>query len=375
VAGTAITTGTKKKKLAFSCAGEGFGHIARIVALSEYLQNDFEIIYFVPESVQDFLLKHLGNVRIVTIPSFHFVLRDHGIDYLGTAKENMGYLLNYSDIVAEIKNYLTEYAIDSLVCDFEPFVSRAAACLGIPFMNFSHPGILIKTIPFTFSGFCSRAVARFMTPGAQANLFCSFYNGEIGPVIRKEIRMKAPVQEDFYLVYTKKDSRKRMIDCLNYFPDKKFEVYPQKNGDFAEALRRCRGVIAPAGHQLISEALYLSKPVLAFPQTGQYEQKVNARMLEKSGRGFYGHVGHMQHDMKKFFDHIDEFPYPENRFERFCFTDDTGKIVSFIKRFVQSAVLSGTIYTYTYFDTIQEKIEIIRHELQRNIRSTDRTSA
>jgi uncharacterized protein (TIGR00661 family) len=378
VADTAVKNGTGKKILAFSCAGEGFGHIARIVALSEYLRNDFEIIYFVPKSVQGFLLKNLGTVRIVTIPSFHFVLRDHGIDYLRTVKENIGYFLNYADIVSEIKKRLSEYRIDSLICDFEPFVSRSAASLGIPFMNFSHPGILIKTFPLSFSGFCSRAVARFMTPAAQANLFCSFYNGEIGPVIRREIREKEPVYEDFYLVYTKKDSQKQMLDCLQYFPDKRFAVYPREGGDFAESLCRCRGIIAPAGHQLISEALYLGKPILAFPQKGQYEQTVNARMLEKSGRGFYGKVQHMQRDMQRFFDHIEEFPYCQNRFERFCFTDDTRKIVKFITGFVRTYSVAKkvkNIYAYTYFDTIQEKIRILREELQKNLHTADRTSA
>ncbi|OJF75839.1 MAG: hypothetical protein BKP49_10280 [Treponema sp. CETP13] len=356
-----------KKRLAFSCAGEGYGHIARIVALSEELKNDFDLFYFVPESVQDFLINHLGNVTVISIPSFHFVLKQHGVDYLQTGKENCEYIIKFKSITKSIQEHLKIHEIDALVCDFEPFVSSAAAALNIPFMNFSHPGILLKTFPLSFTGICSRIVARFMTPSSQANKFCSFYNGEIGPVIRKEIRNKTPIVKDFYLVYTKKDSRNKILKTLENFPHEKFEIYPRKDGDFAEALRSCKGVIAPAGHQLLSEALYLNKPILAIPQKNQYEQKVNARMLEKSGRGFAGNIKSIQEDLFRFIHSINEFPYKENKFEHFCFTDDTQTIVNFIIRFVYKETQNNqerkNIYTYTYFNTIQEKIQRFQNEI------------
>jgi len=358
-----------KKHLAFSCAGEGFGHIARIVALSEHLKNDFELFYFVPNSVQDFLIAHLGNVRIISIPTFHFVLKQHGVDYIQTVKENSNYVLKFRTFKKIIEKQLKLNKIDALVCDFEPFVSSAAASINIPFMNFSHPGILLKTFPLSFTGICSRLVARCMTPSAQANKFCSFYNGEIGPVIRKEISEKIPVNNDFYLVYTKKDSRVKILNTLKEFPNEHFEVYPRKNGNFAEALRCCKGVIAPAGHQLLSEALYLNKPILAFPQKNQYEQKINAIMLEKSGRGFAGSIKTVKKDLTRFIDSINQFPFKANKFEHFCFTDDTVTIVKFIKTFVieqtKNTKMSKNIYTYTYFNTIQEKIDRLRKELQK----------
>jgi uncharacterized protein (TIGR00661 family) len=359
-----------RKRLAFSCAGEGFGHIARIVALSEHLKNDFDLFYFVPETVQPFLIKHLGNVTIISIPTFHFVLKKHGVDYLQTIKENSKYIRNFKSITKSIEEQLKENKIDALVCDFEPFVSSAATSINIPFMNFSHPGILLKTFPFSFTGICSRIVARFMTPGSQANKFCSFYNGEVGPVIRKEICQKKPIRKDYYLVYTKKDSRTKILKTLNEFPNEKFEVYPREGGDFAEALRCCKGVIAPAGHQLLSEALYLNKPILAFPQKNQYEQKVNAQMLEKSGRGFEGNIKTIKKDLIRFMSSINKFPYKANKFEHFCFTDDTQTIVDFIKEFVleqsKNKTMRKNIYTYTYFNTIHEKILRLQKELQRN---------
>ena len=126
-----------------------------------------------------------------------------------------------------------------------------------------------------------------------------------------------------------------MMQALEAYPGYRFDVYPRKTGDFADALSRCKGVIAPAGHQLLSEALYLGKPVLAFPQKNQYEQTVNARMLEKSGFGMHGRFFCMKSDMKRFFRKIDELPARQNRFERFKFTDDTDYVVNYITDFVK----------------------------------------
>ncbi|MGA0714638.1 MAG: glycosyltransferase family protein, partial [Gemmobacter sp.] len=62
--------------------------------------------------------------------------------------------------------------------------------------------------------------------------------------------------------------------------------YRAFSGDaFVQDLARCSSVIATAGFTLMSECLYLEKPLLALPMTGQFEQQVNALFLERSGCG------------------------------------------------------------------------------------------
>lgn len=353
-----------KKRLAFSCAGEGFGHISRIVALSEPLRDHFDLVYFVPKSVQDFLFQHLGMVPVVTIPSFHFVLKDHRVDYLATAKKNKSLFWSHK-IRNEIKEQLTNMQVDALLSDFEPFASRAASDIGIPVLNLNHPGIVLKTFSLSFNGIASQLVAHYMIPPSQKTLFCSFYNGEVGPIIRQEIKNSHRTKGDYYLVYTKKDSREKILNCLKKFPELKFDIYPREDGNFARALCRCKGVIAPAGHQLLSEALYLGKPVLAFPQKNQYEQKVNARMLEKSGYGIHGRLHSMKQDMNRFFSMIDELPKKRSRFERFKFKDDTDNVVNMVINFVheQTKGAPTKLYRYSFIDSIKEKIDIVYKEI------------
>ena len=60
---------------------------------------------------------------------------------------------------------------------------------------------------------------------------------------------------------------------------------PFANEAFIEDLRTCRGVVASAGYSLMSEAVYLRKPMLALPLAGQFEQAMNSRYLEALGYG------------------------------------------------------------------------------------------
>jgi uncharacterized protein (TIGR00661 family) len=56
---------------------------------------------------------------------------------------------------------------------------------------------------------------------------------------------------------------------------------------FLEDLASCRAIVANAGFSLISEALHLGKPYLAWPVRRQFEQVFNAYYVDKMGYGAY----------------------------------------------------------------------------------------
>ena len=63
-------------------------------------------------------------------------------------------------------------------------------------------------------------------------------------------------------------------------------TYRKFNEDkFFGDLGSCKAVIANGGFTLISEAIYLKKPVLSVPVKGQFEQILNAIYLERLGYG------------------------------------------------------------------------------------------
>ncbi len=118
------------------------------------------------------------------------------------------------------------------------------------------------------------------------------------PIVRQQVLDLPSTHEDFHVVYVT-GAFDSLLSALKAFDDRRFHVYGHHaervdgnlhyrafSGDaFVQDLARCRSVIATAGFTLMSECLYLHKPLLALPMTGQFEQQVNALFLERSGYG------------------------------------------------------------------------------------------
>jgi len=350
------------ERIGFSLAGEGRGHAARVVALSQLLRDRYDIVYFCPEPARDFILKHIPDAVIEPVPALNFVKNGHGIDYFRTLFTTVRQLKTLKSDIAVLTERIRRQGLSALISDFEPYASWAAAHCGVPVLNLNHPGVILKFLTISPAAWVAQIVATLMMPPAQKTLICSFYRGDIGPIIRNDLRRSIPRRGDYYLVYTKDSSRSRVQAVLDRLPDQRFRVFPNPEDDFTEALIGCRGVIAPAGHQLLSESLFLGKPVLAIPQIGQFEQRLNARMLRLSGRGEVGRIRSLESDMARFIARIDEFPRSASGLERFRFTDDTRRAASLIEDFIAEQRRSRTArrQQYNWFLTIPEKIDVLR---------------
>jgi len=93
-----------------------------------------------------------------------------------------------------------------------------------------------------------------------------------------------------------------MIKLFSNQPKVKFHVYvPKECGKLPESTNNvsihthgtsnfishfaaCHGIISTAGHTLLSEAMFLNKPVYALPLK-LYEQQINAQTIAKHGFG------------------------------------------------------------------------------------------
>ena len=120
------------------------------------------------------------------------------------------------------------------------------------------------------------------------------------PILRKEILDIEPVKGDHVLVYQTSTSNSKLIEILkdineNFivygFDMEKVDknlTYRKFNEDrFFNDLGSCKAVLANGGFTLISESIYLKKPVLSIPVKGQFEQIMNAIYLERLGYGEY----------------------------------------------------------------------------------------
>ncbi len=114
----------------------------------------------------------------------------------------------------------------------------------------------------------------------------------------------------------------KLIELLKEFDDK-FIIYGfYKEGvegnlsfrnfneeDFFDVLASSRAVITNGGFNVISEAIYLNKPVFSIPVKKQFEQILNAIHLERLGYGEF-HEDPDKGDLEKFLLNLDV--YKEN---------------------------------------------------------------
>jgi uncharacterized protein (TIGR00661 family) len=185
----------------------------------------------------------------------------------------------------------------------------------------------------------TETVIRALVPRPDVSLVTTFWFGEVEnertflfpPILRREVLEAEPSEEAHVLVYFTRgfDS---FLERLRGLPDDRFVVYgdqregqegnlsfrpPSREGFLAD-LASARAVIATAGFTLITESLHLGKPYLALPMAGQFEQELNALLLEDAGYGRNGReagpetVGNFLYRLPSFRSRLEDYPRADN---------------------------------------------------------------
>ncbi|MFW6229010.1 MAG: glycosyltransferase family protein, partial [Alkalispirochaeta sp.] len=295
------------KTVALSCTGEGFGHAARTVALAQMLRNSYRIVIFAPPHLFPFMNENLGNIALEKIPYFSFVKIRDRIDYARTVVSNLPQAIRFPAAVRRIARRLQAHQVDALISDYDPYGSYAADSLGMPILQINHPAVVLRQREFSLESLLAKIVSIVLMGKYHRKMVVSFYNGDVGPVVRKSLEEHRGPVEDFFVVYLKPSYRKIMLRALKRLAIHNVHVFPDPNKNIVDYLARCRGVISSAGHQFMSEALVLGKPVFVVPQTGQYEQLLNARMLELSGRGTWARIDELDTRLQEFVRNTDRY--------------------------------------------------------------------
>lgn len=121
---------------------------------------------------------------------------------------------------------------------------------------------------------------------------------QVGVLLRPEILDAEPERGEHLVVYFRRFAPPSALAALRAL-DREVHVYGLGPGPtegkvhyhevgektFLAHLASARALISTAGNQLVGEALYLGKPVLAMPEPKNHEQRINAWFLERSGAG------------------------------------------------------------------------------------------
>lgn len=304
-------------RIFYSMAGEGRGHAARARAMVEALRGEHELTLFAPGDAYDLLAPVYGgtDVRVFRIPGlrFHYTA-GHAIDPIRTVREATGYLWRYRRLVGRIKRSLREDGADLAITDFEPALARAAEECGVPYVSLDHQHFLVVN---DLSGlpWALRWKARLM--GLFVRLYCrapvetivsQFYAPpllpeyaqvtQVGVLLRPEILARQAEPGRHVLAYLRREMPANVLEAFRSLglPVKVYglgeqprmgevEFLPVSQQAFIDDLAAASIVISTAGNQLVGEALYLRKPVLAMPEANNFEQRINAHYLAEGGWG------------------------------------------------------------------------------------------
>jgi uncharacterized protein (TIGR00661 family) len=301
-------------KVLYGVNGEGRGHATRSQVVIDELLGRHDVRVATSGAAYDYLRDKLPKVKEVFGPSF--ALQDGEIRRWATLKQNvrnMGRELPESARlwIAEVR----EWKPDVVITDFEPLTGVFARATRTPMVAVDNINMLDRChhdeqiIGREREDFLiARAVTRSMVPGAIEYLVTTFFEPPIArggttlvpPIIRPEVETADNERGDHLVVYSSGDPhltaalKEAGMRCIVYGM-RGGEEEPERDGNlefrkpsvdgFLEDLRTARGVVTGGGFSLLSEAVYLGKPVLSIPLRGQFEQLMNARYLERNRYG------------------------------------------------------------------------------------------
>nr|MCR5562992.1 teichoic acid biosynthesis protein [Desulfovibrio sp.] len=185
---------------------------------------------------------------------------------------------------------------------------------GLPCLTLDHQHIITccrHDLPANmwWDAFLQGITPRWLFRPTEANLIISFYapsvlpryNARIAPpILRDRVISASPGDDGHVLVYQSNSTSVKLIEFLKTATRRICYVFgysrqegrdgnvvfmPKSEEGFLKLLEGCTYVIQGGSHTLMSEALYLGKPILSLPLGAMIEQRFNALYVERLGYG------------------------------------------------------------------------------------------
>jgi uncharacterized protein (TIGR00661 family) len=302
----------------FSMSGEGRGHATRVRSMVEELRGRHRVVLFCPGDAFKLLepVYRGSEVRVIPMPGLRFFYKPNKkLDFVETGRQALQFLMRMPGRVKRLARMVRKHKPDVVVTDFEPLLPRAARRCGIPFLSVNHQHFLIVNdlsalewrlrlaswlmswvVWAYYSGQAETVISQFYFPPVRPE-----YRGRVtmaGVLMRPDILEATPTEGPHLLVYLRKFASDELIGTLKQCghpvliyglgekpTDGNLRYCPIDDRQFLADLSSCKALVTTAGNQLVGEALFLRKPVLAMPEANNHEQYINAHYLKESGGG------------------------------------------------------------------------------------------
>ena len=297
-------------RILYGVMGDASGHVNRAKIIAQELRHH-EFLFVGGNRIQD--LRAAGYL-VEEVPLASTIYKGNSVDVLATMVNASKVFGIGKSIVKRLADVIRQFDPHLIVSDYEYFTPLAARSLGRMCVSLDHQHILTCCTNVTLKGhylsrFMTNSVIRVFYSNSLLHLIVSFFKlpprdpstTEIFPaILRREVTQYKPEEADHVLVYQTSPTFQRLFPLMESL-NRPFYVYgfgtrpshgnivfkaPSVQG-FLEDLATCQYVITNGGHNVISEALYLGKPVFSFPISYAYEQLINGYFLSELGYGAY----------------------------------------------------------------------------------------
>lgn len=310
-------------RIAISFCGEGRGHASRAISLIEILHPKHSLLFLSFGEGREYLSSYITeknlNIPVVSIKGIKYQYRSGRLNafltYLHWAKFMF---FRIDDECRNVTRILKAYDPDLAVVDFEPCLPRVAACMGVPCISVDHQNFIrfcrhgeFLPILLRIRAIIGGLVCKLYIPKADLYVISSFFTPtlnkskkdspcimRVGPIVRKELKVKTTSNDNIILSYLRKtmpdNVRDAFLKCgypvivYGLGKAKRIEniIFKQiMHDEFVKDLARATAVVGAGGNQLIGESLFLGKPYLALPERDHHEQVMNCYYLKKMGQG------------------------------------------------------------------------------------------
>lgn len=309
-----------RKTIIYGFQGDGRGHLSRAAVLVRELAKHHDILLLTSELTKGKLsdeLRHQPGVSIsddMFSPRLYF--RKNRISIFKTILMTVASVLwkGIPSLLRGLWIYL-RCRPELIISDLEPISAWLARITGARFLSVDHQHILTDCelefpAEFRKDHWSASFMVKFLAPGGGTHLISSFFFPPIKtegahlfkPILRREIIRAADAVEegDFILVYQTTSTTFEMLDrVLKQIASERFVVYNMGRAyldgnveyrevsvdGFIRDLTSCKAVLCNGGYTLISESLFLGKPVLSIPIVNSFEQILNSVYLDRLGYG------------------------------------------------------------------------------------------
>jgi uncharacterized protein (TIGR00661 family) len=291
----------------YGLSGEGYGHSSRALLIIPFLQKLGHKVKVLTYSKAEDVLK--DGFDVFEIHGMHLIFENHRIKKRKTIWSNIkNFPKNYLER-KKIQKLVNDFNPDLCITDYEPLTYIISKLYHLPLISIGNHQIIDYAkinIPVRYyrDYMFVKGINKSFTPNADFFIITTFLKMKnkknvyfVPPIVRDEVKKVKCSDNGKVLVYL--NHADYVLDILKEIPEKEFLIYGfnvkrkeanlefKTKDTFLKDLANCNAIISTAGFTLISEAIYLKKPLLAIPQKGQFEQVFNAITLKKAGFGEY----------------------------------------------------------------------------------------